>query len=89
MASTQGVKLEDEVIERLKKLGEARQRSPHWLMKTAIETYLEREERYEREKAEDMERWEAYQLTGHFVPQAAVTDWLAELGQGKSPPCPK
>lgn len=89
MPATQGVKLDKDVINRLKTLGQIRQRTPHWLMKTAIETYLEREERSEREKAEDMARWEQYQLTGKAIPQAVVTDWLANLAQGKVVPCPK
>jgi len=35
-ATTMGVKLDEEMRHRLKSLGEAKQRSPHWLMKTAI-----------------------------------------------------
>ena len=34
--TTMGVKLDDEVRTRLKALGECRDRTPHWLMKTAI-----------------------------------------------------
>ena len=69
MTTTQGIKLDPNTITRLKALGGVRDRSPHWLMKTAILEYLEREEAYERIKREDMERWEEYQLTGEHVPQ--------------------
>jgi predicted transcriptional regulator len=87
-AGTQGVKLDDNTRLRLRALGEVRHRSPHWLMKAAIERYLDQEERYEREKREDMERWEAYRLTGEAIPHEAATAWLGKLAQGKAGPCP-
>ncbi len=34
--TTMGVKLDPEARERLKKLGAAKDRTPHWLMKKAI-----------------------------------------------------
>ena len=84
MATTQGIKLDDKTQDRLKALAEKRKRSPHWLMKTAIEGYLEREENYEREKSEDMERWKRYQLTGSSVDQESVERLLTELSEDKS-----
>jgi len=89
MQTTQGVKLDINTIHRLKILAEIRDRSPHWLMKTAIESYLEREEQYEREKAEDTKRWEAYQVSGKALSQASVTNWLTNLANGKAEACPK
>jgi predicted transcriptional regulator len=85
---TQGIKLDDVTRQRLKALGEARKRSPHWLMRTAIARYLDEEERYEREKQEDMERWEAYQLTGKAISHETATKWLRNLAQGEAGPCP-
>ena len=84
MATTQGIKLDDKTQDRLKALAEKRKRSPHWLMKTAIEGYLEREENYEREKSEDMERWKRYQLTGISVDQESVERLLTELSEDKT-----
>ena len=40
--TTMGVKLDERTRDRLKILGEARRRSPHWLMREAIREYLER-----------------------------------------------
>lgn len=82
MTMTQGVKLDESTCERLKELGKLRDRSPHWLMRDAIEKYLEQEEHFEREKREDMERWETYQLTGKAVPHEKVAKWLSELAAG-------
>ncbi len=89
MAATQGIKLDEDIRARLKALGEKRNRSPHWLMKTAIQSYLEREENYEREKQEDKERWEHYQLTGEAVSHETAAQWLNDLAEGKNTPCPK
>ncbi len=88
MATTQGIKLDDVTKKRLKELGEKRDRSPHWLMKTAIEDYLNREEQYEREREEDQDRWERYQLTGVAVEHGKVTHWLHNLAEGEESPCP-
>jgi predicted transcriptional regulator len=85
--STQGIKLDAATRERLKALGEARQRSPHWLMKDAIERYLEHEEAFEREKREDMERWRAYQLTGVAIPHEETDAWLRKLADGEDAAC--
>jgi len=83
MATTQGIKLDDKTRDRLKALAEKRNRSPHWLMRTAIESYLEREENYEREKSEDMQRWERYQLTGNSIDQETVETLLNDLSETK------
>lgn len=89
MTTTQGVKLDESTCQRLKELGKLRDRSPHWLMRVAIENYLEQEEHCEREKREDMERWERYQLTGKAVSHKKAANWLGQLAAGKVKPCPK
>jgi len=89
MPTTQGIKLDDETRNRLKALGKKRNRSPHWLMRTAIESYLKSEENYEREKSEDMQRWEHYQLTGNAVANETVEKWLNKLSRNKDTPWPR
>ena len=89
MGTTQGIKLDENITNRLKALGALRDRSPHWLMRAAIESYLEREERVEREKQEDRERWERYQLTGKAISHDNAEEWLTFLAQGKDAACPK
>jgi predicted transcriptional regulator len=84
MTGTQGIKIDEQTRARLKRLGEQRDRSPHWLMRTAITEYLDREERYEQEKAEDMARWERYQLTGEAIPHKDVAKWLGDVANGKA-----
>lgn len=79
MSTTQGIKLDEETIQRLKTLAEQRNRSAHWLMRSAILDYLDREERYEREKKEDMERWERYVLTGRAISEEEAETRLKGL----------
>jgi predicted transcriptional regulator len=77
--TTMGVKLDAETRARLKKLGEVKHRSPHWLMKEAIQRYLEVEEQYEQEKAEDLARCQEYLDTGTHITHTDMTAWLDEL----------
>lgn len=89
MTVTQGIKLDPETRDRLKALGELRQRSPHWLMRKAIEDFLDREEAVEREKREDLERWQQYELTGHAIDHETASTWLSKLAAGNPAERPK
>jgi predicted transcriptional regulator len=90
MASrTIGVKIDEATRERLRDLAEAKNRTPHWVVKEAISEYLTREEQRERERTEDQERWERYVLTGEAVPHERVQEWLEALADGKDETCPR
>ena len=78
-ATTMGVKLDNETRARLKKLGEAKSRSTHWLMKEAIHRYLDAEEILEQQRLEDHRRYQAYLDTGTHIPHENMTTWLDEL----------
>ena len=41
------IKIDEDTQARVKRLAEARQRTPHWLMREAITQYVEREEKRE------------------------------------------
>ena len=83
--TTVGVKLDRETRDRLQKLGQARNRSSHWLMREAIRRYLEVEERYEQEKAEDQARYQAYLETGHHISHEDMLAWLDQLAAQAAP----
>jgi predicted transcriptional regulator len=85
---TMGVKLDPELRERLKALGNLRQRSVHWLMREAIREYVEREEASERHDRETLERWERYQATGEHIDNEAVMAWLDTWGTDEEVECP-
>ncbi len=89
MSTTQAIKLDDEMNNRLKALALQRDRSAHWLMREALQRYLAEEERYEREKAEDLAEYEDYLLTGKAVDNETVTSWLNELASGKKSAWPR
>lgn len=79
MATTIGLKLDDKTRERLQRLGDLKKRSPHWLMKRAVSEFLDREEVYEREKAEDLARWRTYEETGEALTQEEMLAFLDGL----------
>jgi predicted transcriptional regulator len=79
-ATTMGVKLDEDTRARLKSLGEARQRSTHWLMREAIREYLEKEEALEARNREADAAWADYQRTGRFVSQEAMAAWFDTWG---------
>lgn len=67
-----------------------RKRTPHWLMKAAIEDYIEREEKREAFREEAVASWEKYQMDGRHLSFDDVQNWLKNWGTDKSdsmPPC--
>ena len=86
---SKAIKLDDEIYSRLKALAEARQRTPHWLMKEAIRQFLEREEESERLRRQSLERWERFEATGETVGHEAVEAWLQTWGTDREGKCPK
>ena len=78
-SATMGVRLNEETQHRLEALGKARDRTPHYLMKTAIERFLEVEEALETERQIVKTRWEKFELTGETVDHADVKAWTASV----------
>ena len=88
MSTTLGIKVDEETRARLKALAKARDRTPHWILKAALNEYLAREERREEEAREDLARWERYLITGEAVPHEDVRIWLTALAEGRDESCP-
>jgi predicted transcriptional regulator len=80
--STTGLRLSEEVLHRLDKLGKARDRSPHYLMKKAVERYLDIEESLEAEHQLINSRWQTYELTGEILEHKDVKAWAESLDAG-------
>lgn len=87
--TTLGVKLDKPTRDRLKQLGTAKDRATHWLIKTAIVEFLEREELAARERLEDEKRWARYEKTGHFIGNKQARAWLDDLARGRRQPRPR
>lgn len=62
--STTSLKLDEETKERLRRLAAARRRSPDWVMREAIQQYVDREEKRERFRHDALAARTRYQTTG-------------------------
>jgi predicted transcriptional regulator len=86
---TTSLKLGSGMKERVQRLASARRRSPHWIMREAVEQYVEREEKREQLREDALAAWADYQATGLHVTAQAADAWLAKLEAGKRAPVPK
>ncbi|MCP5279652.1 MAG: toxin-antitoxin system [Thiobacillus sp.] len=89
MSSTLGIKLDDATRERLKSVASGLDRAPHWVIKTALIEFLDRQENALREQQEDEARWARYQESGQAISQERVMQWLDALADGRREPCPE
>lgn len=76
------IKIDEDVKARIKRLAEARQRTPHWLMREAINQYVDREEKRETFRQETLKAWDDYRTTGQHVTATEADAWLEQLEQG-------
>jgi len=74
------VKLDDNLKIRIQHLADARHRSAHWIMREAIQSYVDREESRENFKQEALASWTAYQETGKHLSGKEVQSWLDTWG---------
>lgn len=81
-ANPVSIKLDDDTKARVKRLADARQRTPHWLMREAITQYIDREEKREAFRQDTLKAWEAFRTTGLHVTRDEADTWLAALEQG-------
>ena len=88
-ASTTSLKLDKRIKERVQRLASARRRTPHWLMREAIEEYLEREEKREQFRRDALAAWNHYQNTGLHVTSAEADTWMTKLEAGRKVAPPK
>ena len=84
------VKLDQDLRDRLQHLAEARDRSTHWLLRKAIEQFVEQEEKREALRRDALNAWAEYQETGLHISHDEADAWLARLEEGeeaKAPEC--
>lgn len=87
---TTSIKLDGTEHERLRILGHARDRTPHYLMREAIRQYLAREEARESFRAEAETAWLDYCDNGLHLKSHEIGEWLDNWGSPdslKAPPC--
>ena len=86
--SSTSVKLDTKTKKRVQRLAVLRRRSPHWVLREAVEQYVEREEKREEFRQDALAAWDHYQATGKHVTAAEADKWLAKLEAGKDAPPP-
>jgi predicted transcriptional regulator len=82
------LKLDPTTKERVQRLALARRRTPHWILREAVEQYVEREEKRERLRQDAQAAWAHYQATGLHATAEEADAWLAKLeaGEDAAPP---
>jgi predicted transcriptional regulator len=88
-SSTTSLKLDSQTKERVQRLAASRRRSPHWVMREAIEQYVVREEKREQFREDALAAWTHYQTTGLHATAEEADAWLGKLEAGKNPAAPK
>ncbi len=76
------IKIDENTKARVKRLADARRRTPHWLLREAITQYVDREEKREAFRQDALKAWEEYRTTGLHVTADEADAWLAQLEQG-------
>ncbi len=87
--STTSVKLNPETKARVQRLAKAQRRTAHWIMREAVEQYVEREEARERLRQDALAAWNDYQATGQHVTAQEADAWLAKLETGEDADAPE
>jgi predicted transcriptional regulator len=87
--STTSLKLDSDMKERVQRLAAARRRSPHWVMREAVEQYVDREEKREQFHQDALAAWASYQATGLHLTAGEADAWLSKLEAGKDAAVPE
>ncbi|ASK27434.1 addiction module toxin RelE [Neisseria chenwenguii] len=77
------VKLPLEIRDRLKAVAETQDRSVHWLMREAVNQFLEREEQKAALRAAADASWAHYQETGLHVTLEEANVWMDTIIEGR------
>ena len=73
------VKLNEAEHERIKSLAKAKKRTPHYLLREAVQTYLEQEEAQQRFIEVGKRSLEEYRRTGEHITLDEFEAWTDEL----------
>lgn len=74
------VKLDAALKGRVQQLASQQRRSAHWIMREAIQQYVEREEARASFKQEALAAWAEYQADGQHLTGAELRQWLRTWG---------
>jgi len=83
------IKIDQKTKERYKKLALIKDRSTHWMMREAINQYVDREEKRESFHRDAVNSWNEYQETGVHVTGDEVISWLNTWGKDDEKDAPE
>ena len=83
------VKLNRDMLDRMKRLAAAKGRSTHWMLRQAVSQFVEREEARGAFRAAGLDAWQQYQVTGLHVTHEDADAWLARLQAGEEAAIPR
>lgn len=83
MPVSTSLKLDEDIKGRVHRLAAVRRRSAHWLMREAIEQYVDREEKREQFRQDALAAWADYQETGLHITAEEADAWLTRLAAGE------
>jgi len=87
--TTTSLKLDADIKDRLRWLASVRDRKPHYLMREAIQQYVEREEKREQLRQHALTAWSDFQASGLHVTAEEADAWLAKLEAGEDVDAPE
>jgi predicted transcriptional regulator len=74
------IKIDQKTKERYKNLAQIKDRSSHWMMREAINQYVDKEEKRESFRQDAVNSWNEYQETGLHATGDEVIKWLNTWG---------
>lgn len=83
------LKLDTQIKDRLQWLATLRDRKPHYLMREAIQQYVDREEKREQLRQNALAAWSGFQASGLHVTAEEADAWLAKLEAGEDVETPE
>ena len=83
------IKLDQDMLDRMKRLAGAKGRSTHWMLRQAVSQFVEREEARGAFRAAGLGAWQHYQGTGLHVTHEDADAWLARLQAGEEATIPR
>ena len=76
------IKIDEDTIVRVKRLADARQRTPHWLMLEDTTQFGDRVGKREAFRQDSLQAWKAFRASGQHVTADQADAWMAQLERG-------
>ena len=88
-AVSTSIKLDPNMKDRVQRVADSMRRTPHWVMKEAVEKYITDAERREAWERESLEALNELDETGLHVTGEEVMAWLESWGNEDEKPAPE